>query len=49
MEFTQKLKDEIKAIGITAFYFGCWIAALLLLNLYTTCCPLCSETSVKVR
>jgi hypothetical protein len=32
MGFQQKLKDEIKAIGIAALYFGCWIAALLLLK-----------------
>jgi len=32
MSFKQKLKDEIKAIGIAALYFGCWIAALLLLK-----------------
>jgi len=32
MSFKEKLKDEIKAIGITALYFGCWIAALLLLK-----------------
>jgi len=28
----QKLKDEIKAIGIAALYFGLWIAALLLIK-----------------
>jgi len=32
MSFQQKLKHEIKAIGIAALYFGCWIAALLLLK-----------------
>ncbi|MFY9943946.1 MAG: hypothetical protein WAK57_17355 [Desulfobacterales bacterium] len=32
MSFKQKLKEEIKAIGIAALYFGSWIAALLLLK-----------------
>ena len=32
MSITQKLKEEAKAIGITALYFGTWIAALLLLK-----------------
>jgi hypothetical protein len=32
MSFKQKLKDEMKAIGIAALYFGCWIGALLLLK-----------------
>ena len=32
MSFKQKLKNEATAIGITALYFGCWIAALLLLK-----------------
>ena len=32
MSFKQKLKDEIKAIGIAALYFGCWIGVLLLLK-----------------
>ena len=32
MSFKEKLSDEIKSIGITALYFGCWIAALLLLK-----------------
>jgi hypothetical protein len=32
MSFKQKLKNEITAIGIAATYFGCWIAALLLLK-----------------
>jgi hypothetical protein len=32
MSFKQKLKDEIKDIGIAALYFGCWIGALLLLK-----------------
>ena len=32
MSFKQKLKDEIKDIGIAALYFGCWIGALLSLK-----------------
>jgi hypothetical protein len=32
MSFKQKLKDEIKAVGIVALYFGCWLSALLLLK-----------------
>lgn len=32
MSFKQKLKDEMKAIGVAALYFGCWIGALLLLK-----------------
>ena len=32
MGFKQKLRDEIKAVGIAALYFGCWIATLLLLK-----------------
>jgi hypothetical protein len=32
MRVKQKLKDEITAIAIAALYFGCWIAALLLLK-----------------
>jgi hypothetical protein len=32
MSFTQKLKDEMKAIGVAALYFGCWIGAMLLLK-----------------
>ena len=32
MSFRQKLKDEIKDIGIAALYFGCWLGALLLLK-----------------
>jgi hypothetical protein len=32
MSFKQKLIAEIKAIVITTFYFGCWIAGLLLLK-----------------
>jgi len=30
MSLKQKLKDEIKAVGVAALYFGCWIGALLL-------------------
>ena len=32
MSFKQKLKDEAKAVVIAALYFGCWIAALLLIK-----------------
>ena len=32
MSFKQKLKDEVRAIGVAALYFGCWIGALLLLK-----------------
>jgi hypothetical protein len=32
MSLKQKLKDELKAVGIAALYFGCWIAALLLVK-----------------
>jgi hypothetical protein len=32
MSFKQKLKDEMKAVGIAALYFGCWIGMLLLLK-----------------
>ena len=32
MSFKQKLKDEIKEIGIAALFFGCWLGALLLLK-----------------
>jgi len=32
MSFRQKFMNEIRAIGITALYFGCWIAALMLLK-----------------
>jgi hypothetical protein len=32
MRFKQKLNEEIKALGIAAGYFGCWIAALLLIK-----------------
>jgi hypothetical protein len=30
MGIKQKLLDEIRAVGIAALYFGCWIGALLL-------------------
>jgi hypothetical protein len=32
MGFMQKMKDEFKAVGLAALYFGSWIAALLLLK-----------------
>ena len=32
MSFKRKLKEEIKTVGMAALYFGCWIAALLLLK-----------------
>ena len=32
MSFQQKLKEEAKAIMITALYFGCWVAAMMLLK-----------------
>jgi hypothetical protein len=32
MGFKQKLKEEIKEMGIAALFFGCWIGALLLLK-----------------
>ena len=32
MSIKQKMKDELKAVGIAAIYFGCWIAVLLLLK-----------------
>jgi hypothetical protein len=32
MRIKQKMIDEIKALGITALYFGFWILALLLLK-----------------
>ena len=32
MSFRLKFINEIKAIGITALYFGCWIAALMFLK-----------------
>lgn len=32
MSIKQKLREEIKAVGIAALYFGSWIAALLLLK-----------------
>lgn len=32
MSIKQKLNEEIKAVGIAALYFGCWIGALLLIK-----------------
>ena len=32
MSLKQKLEKEVKAVGIAALYFGCWIAALLLVK-----------------
>jgi len=32
MSVKDKLKAEIKAIAMTALYFGCWIVALQLLK-----------------
>ena len=32
MSIKQKLNEEIKAVGIAALYFGCWIGALLLVK-----------------
>lgn len=32
MSFKQKLKEEIKKVGTAALYFGCWIAALLVIK-----------------
>jgi hypothetical protein len=32
MSFKQKLREEVKEIGIAALFFGCWIGALLLLK-----------------
>lgn len=32
MPFKHKLNEEIKAIAIAALYFGCWLAALLLVK-----------------
>jgi hypothetical protein len=32
MSLQQKLKHEIKALGLAMLYFGCWIAGLLLLK-----------------
>ena len=32
MSFKQKVKDETKAVGVAALYFGCWIGALVLLK-----------------
>lgn len=32
MSLPQKLEHELKAVGLAMLYFGCWIAALLLLK-----------------
>ena len=32
MSFTQKLKHEIKTVGLVTLYFGCWLAILLLIK-----------------
>lgn len=32
MPLKEKLQEELKAIGITALYFGCWILALLVIK-----------------
>lgn len=32
MHFRQKLKEELKALVISALYFGCWIFGLLLIK-----------------
>lgn len=32
MGFKQKLKAEIKAVGIASLYFGCWIFALMVIK-----------------
>ena len=32
MSVKQKLNEEIMAVGVAAGYFGCWIAALLLIK-----------------
>ena len=32
MPFKRKMKEEIKAIGIVLLYFGCWLAASLLVK-----------------
>lgn len=32
MNFKQRMKDEIKTVGTAALYFGCWIAALLVIK-----------------
>ena len=29
MGLKQKLINELKAIGLAALYFGCWLAALI--------------------
>lgn len=32
MGFKQKLKHEIKTVGLVTLYFGCWLAILLLIK-----------------
>ena len=32
MSFTQKLKHEIKTVGLVTLYFGCWLAVLLFIK-----------------
>lgn len=32
MPFKEKLQEELKAVGIAALYFGCWIFALLVIK-----------------
>ena len=32
MSFKQKLKHEIKTVGLVTLYFGCWLAVLLLIK-----------------
>lgn len=32
MSLKQKLRHELKAIGLAALYFGCWLAALLVMK-----------------
>lgn len=32
MSFREKLVEELKAVGVVAAYFGCWIAAILWLK-----------------
>jgi hypothetical protein len=31
----QKLGQELKAVGLAALYFGCWLAALLIIKQLT--------------
>ena len=32
MSFGAKLKEELKAVGIAALYFGCWIFTLMVVK-----------------